>query len=99
MAAAVLGYLFLFFTDLIFRCVRGQRGVGGGDMKLLAALGAWTGCAVLPGLLLAACVLGIATSLVQHGTRAWKESMAFGPYLSLAGGIGLIFEPVVQFLF
>jgi len=98
-AAAALGYLFPYLSDVAFRFVRGYHGLGGGDMKLLAALGAWFGCTALPSLLLAACVLGIAASWLRYGGRAWARSMAFGPFLSLAGGIGLIAEPVVQFLF
>src|SRR5690606_3791885 len=51
-AAAAMGYGLLRITDAVFRRCRGRPGIGGGDMKLLAAIGAWTGWAPLPAVLL-----------------------------------------------
>jgi len=98
-SAAALGYLFLWALNAAFMVLRGRSGLGGGDMKLVAALGAWLGWAPLPAVLLAACVAGIAFSLVAAGRQALGHALAFGPFLSFAGAVGLSAMPVVQFLF
>lgn len=96
---AALAYFFLRLMNTGFIVCRGRVGIGGGDMKLLAALGAWLGWAPLPVLLLSACLAGIAFAAWQQGRQAWNASLAFGPFLALAGGVGLVGEPVVQFIF
>lgn len=97
--AAALGYGLLRGIDLLFRVWRGRAGLGGGDMKLVAALGAWLGWAPLPALLLAACVAGIAYAGAGRARQVWRDSLPFGPFLALAGASGLLGGPVVQFLF
>src|SRR5690606_28746470 len=109
-AGAAVGYMVLWLTDSIFRTIRRRPGMGGGDMKLLAALGAWLGWAAVPHTLLAACCGGIlyaiGATLRPGSPRAlarrcprWRRSIAFGPFLALAGAVGLVGEPVVQLLF
>lgn len=96
---AACGYLLLFATDLPFRCVRRRPGVGGGDMKLAAALGAWLGWQPLPFVLLAACLAGILFAFALWGGRAWAARVALGPFLAGAGACGLVGWPVVQLAF
>lgn len=98
-AAAAAGYLLLRGLDVGFEVWRGQAGLGGGDMKLTAALGAWLGWAPLPGVLLAACLAGIVFAVAGRGRQAWRAPLAFGPFLAMAGGFGLAGDPVVQFVF
>jgi len=98
-AAAAVSYVSLWALDAIFRLWRGRCGLGGGDMKLVAALGAWLGWAPLPGMLFAACVAGILFAVAGGGRAAWRSSLAFGPFLALAGGLWLVGDPVVQFFF
>lgn len=97
--AAVAAYLFMRGLDAAFRLWRGHAGMGGGDMKLFAAQGAWFGWTPLPALLLTACIVAIIYSVVVHGRGGLRAPIAFGPFLALSGGLGLAGDPVVQFLF
>lgn len=97
--AAALAYLLLWAVNALFYHFRGRDGLGGGDMKLAAALGAWLGWAPLPALLLAACVSGISFAFASRGRRAWRASLPLGPFLAAAGAAGLVGAPVVQFVF
>lgn len=98
-AAAAAGYAFLRGTDTLFQWWRGYPGMGGGDMKLLAALGAWLGWEWLPQGLLAACLVGILFAVLRRGGGGRHRPLAFGPFLAFAGAYGLLGGPVVQFLF
>lgn len=84
---AVVGYGFLWLLFHVFRLLTGREGMGYGDFKLLAALGAWFGVAALPGLLLMASLAGVAGAAVLRLTgRAQRgQPLPFGPYLALAG--------------
>ena len=89
---AVFGYLSLWSVFHLFRILTGKHGMGAGDFKLLAALGAWLGWQVLPLIIvlssLVGAVVGItAIALAKMGARA---PMAFGPYLAGAGLIALL---------
>ncbi|QGG80931.1 prepilin peptidase [Litorivicinus lipolyticus] len=89
---AVFGYLSLWSVFHLFRILTGKHGMGAGDFKLLAALGAWMGWQVLPLIIvlssLVGAVVGIsAIALAKMGARA---PMAFGPYLAGAGLIALL---------
>lgn len=90
---AVGGYAVFLFIKQSFRLVSGKHGLGQGDLKLLAAIGAWLGWDALPGVVLIASVSGIFTSLplIILKRRNRKEEIAFGPYLAFAGVIGLIY--------
>lgn len=98
-AAAAAGYLFLRALNAAYAACRGRPGMGGGDIKLIAALGAWLGWSSLPGVLLAAGIGGVLFAFALRGSKAWAASLAFGPFLALAGAFGLVGDPVVQFLF
>lgn len=81
------GYLSLWGVYWGFRLLTGREALGYGDFKLLAALGAWLGWMVLPQLLLAAALAGIAITLLTRLThrRPLNRPLPFGPMLALAG--------------
>ena len=96
---AVAGYLFLWGTYWLFKLATGKEGMGYGDFKLFAALGAWMGWQVLPSIILIAAVLGLLYAmfamLAKQLTRA--QPIAFGPYLAVAGWVTLMWrEPVLS---
>jgi leader peptidase (prepilin peptidase)/N-methyltransferase len=90
---AIAGYLALWAVYWLFKLIRGKEGMGYGDFKLLAALGAWLGWQMLPLIVLLSSVVGaaIGISLVVFKGRDHQIPLAFGPYLAIAGGIALFF--------
>lgn len=96
---AALGYGVLRMSGALFELLRGAPGMGGGDMKLLAALGAWVGWQVLALLLFAACISGLLGVLAFGRGGIWRQSFAFGPHLAGAGAAVLAAPPVVQYFF
>jgi leader peptidase (prepilin peptidase)/N-methyltransferase len=92
--AAALGYLVLFGTARAYRRLRGRDGLGLGDAKLLAALGAWLGLNSLPiVLVLASCTgLGAAGAAMLLGKRVnAATAIPFGPCLALAGWVAWLY--------
>jgi len=89
---AVAGYLFLWVIFHVFRLLTGREGMGQGDFKLLAALGAWFGVEALPMLLLSASLVGvlIGGTLTLTGRASRGQPLPFGPYLALAGLVMLL---------
>ncbi len=94
---AVAGYLALWTVYWVFKLVRGKEGMGYGDFKLLAALGAWLGWQMLPLIVLLSSVVGavIGIMLIVFKGRDHSVPLAFGPYLAIAGGIALFFGPAL----
>jgi len=90
---AVAGYLSLWAVYWAFKLIRGKEGMGYGDFKLLAALGAWLGWQVLPVIVLLSSVVGacIGMTLIVFKGRDHSIPMAFGPFLAIAGAIALFF--------
>lgn len=88
---AVAGYVALWSVYWAFKLIRGKEGMGYGDFKLLAALGAWMGWKALPAIVLLSsavgAVIGISLVLVKH--RDHQQPLPFGPYLAVAGAIAL----------
>jgi leader peptidase (prepilin peptidase)/N-methyltransferase len=84
---AVVGYLFLWSVYWLFKLITGKEGMGQGDFKLLAALGAWLGWEALLSLVLIASITGVAygLSLRVHRRLPQDSQMPFGPFLALAG--------------
>ncbi|MFA7668038.1 MAG: A24 family peptidase [Burkholderiaceae bacterium] len=84
---AVAGYLVLWCVYWVFLIFTGREGMGYGDFKLLAALGAWLGWAALPWVLLVSSLSALAVALVLRlaGRRSDGDTISFGPYLALAG--------------
>ncbi len=98
LASAVLGaaagYLFLWATYWVFKLVTGKEGMGYGDFKLYAAIGAWLGWQALPAVALLAAVAGILYALppILVGRRDRNAPIRFGPFLAAAGSLALIFR-------
>ncbi|OJA57161.1 prepilin peptidase [Burkholderia ubonensis] len=90
---AMAGYLFLWSIYWLFRWLRGIEGIGFGDLKLLAALGAWMGWAALPQVVLFAAVTGAIVGLVAtwRGRMRFEEPIPFGPFLAAGGAATLFF--------
>jgi leader peptidase (prepilin peptidase) / N-methyltransferase len=90
---ATAGYLSLWLVFHAFRLVTGKEGMGYGDFKLFAALGAWLGWRMLPLVILLAAgtgaVLGILMIVLRGRDRA--APMPFGPYLAAAGWLGMMY--------
>ncbi len=88
---AAAGYALLAGLNCAYRLVRGHDGLGGGDCKLLAMLGAWAGPAALPVVLLLAAGGGCLWLLVRRWPGTGGDNhLAFGPWLALAGWITLV---------
>jgi len=89
---ALAGYLSLWLVYHGFRLLTGKEGMGYGDFKLLAALGAWIGWQMLPLIILLSSLVGAVIGLIMIGMKRHKSSqpMPFGPYIALAGWIALM---------
>jgi leader peptidase (prepilin peptidase) / N-methyltransferase len=92
---AVAGYLFLWLVFQLFRLVTGKEGMGYGDFKLFAAIGAWLGWQMLPLVLLLAAFVGAAVGLAMMAARRLGRGVPipFGPYLAGAAWIALLWGP------
>jgi leader peptidase (prepilin peptidase)/N-methyltransferase len=88
---AIFGYLVLWVVHWLFLLVRGVEGMGYGDFKLLAALGAWLGWAALPQIVLIAAVTGAVIGLLAtwRGRMRFEEPLPFGPFLAAGGALTL----------
>ena len=89
---AALGYLSLWAVYWLFKLATGKEGMGYGDFKLLAALGAWMGWTMLPLVILLSSVVGavVGISLIVFTNRGRDNPIPFGPYLAVAGLIALV---------
>lgn len=89
---AVLGYLSLWSVYWLFKLVTGKEGMGYGDFKLLALIGAWGGWQVLPMTLVLSSVVGalIGLCLLRWRKASLGTAMPFGPYLAIAGWIAVL---------
>lgn len=90
---AIAGYLSLWSVYWLFKLVTGKEGMGHGDFKLLAALGAWLGWTLLPAVILLSSVVGavIGLSLILFRRHGREVPIPFGPYLAGAGLLSLWF--------
>jgi leader peptidase (prepilin peptidase)/N-methyltransferase len=88
---AVAGYLSQWLVYWAFKLATGKEGMGFGDFKLLAAIGAWLGWQALPLVILLSSVVGAAAgiSLMVFTERGREHPIPFGPYLAAAGLIAL----------
>ncbi len=89
---AVAGYLFLWLVFHLFRLLTGKDGMGYGDFKLFAALGAWLGWQMLPLILLLSAGVGalVGIALILARRRGRDIPIPFGPYLAGAGWVALL---------
>ncbi len=88
---AMAGYLSLWSVFWLFKLATGKEGMGYGDFKLLAALGAWLGWQLLPAIILLSSIVGalVGISLILALGRERNLPIPFGPYLAAAGLIAL----------
>lgn len=89
---AVAGYMLLWTMYWVYKIFTGKEGIGYGDFKLLAAIGAWGGVTILPSTLLYASILAVIVSLLLSPfTKNMPHSyVAFGPYLAAAGWLNIV---------
>jgi len=95
---AVAGYLSLWSVYWLFKLVTGKEGMGHGDFKLLAALGAWLGWQLLPAIILISSLVGaiVGISLMVFRKHGREVPIPFGPYLAVAGVVCLWFGGEIQ---
>lgn len=91
-AGAMVGYLTLWSIFWLFKLLTGKEGMGYGDFKLLAALGAWVGVGQLPVIILFSSLVGavVGIALILFRQHDKQNPIPFGPYLAVAGWIALI---------
>ncbi len=97
---AITGYLFLWTLYWVFKLATGKEGMGYGDFKLLALLGAWMGWQMLPLIVLLSSLVGAVAgiSLILFKNHGRQQAIPFGPYLAIAGYVALIKgEEITQF--
>jgi leader peptidase (prepilin peptidase)/N-methyltransferase len=95
---ALAGYLSLWGVYQLFKLVTGKEGMGYGDFKLLAALGAWLGWGSLHIIILLSAVVGaiIGIAMIVFRGRDRQLPFPFGPYLAAAGWITLLYGDAIQ---
>lgn len=88
---AIAGYLALWSVYWLFKLMTGKEGMGYGDFKLLAAIGAWLGWMMLPVVILLSSVVGavVGISLIVFARHGRNQAIPFGPYLAGGGLIAL----------
>jgi len=94
---AIAGYLSLWSVYHLFRLLTGKEGMGYGDFKLFAALGAWLGWKMLLPIILFAAAVGAIVGIAMLAFRGQSRStpIAFGPFLAAAGWFVLMFGPEI----
>jgi leader peptidase (prepilin peptidase)/N-methyltransferase len=95
---ALAGYLSLWSVNYLFRMIRGKDGMGYGDFKLLAALGAWLGYQMLPMIILVSAAVGATIGIgmiifLKHDRRV---PIPYGPYLATAGWVAMMWGPALM---
>ncbi|WOE30616.1 MULTISPECIES: A24 family peptidase [unclassified Acinetobacter] len=86
----IIGFLCLWIVYYLFKLCTGKEGMGYGDFKLLAALGAWLGPFMLPLIILLSSCMGAIIGLILIKVRQQNLPFAFGPYIAIAGWIALL---------
>jgi len=95
---AMAGYLILWSVYHLFKLLTKKEGMGFGDFKLLAALGAWAGYSYLPQIILVSSVVGsiAGISMLLIGKTKQQQPIPFGPYLAVAGWIALLWGETIN---
>ena len=98
---AILGYLSLWSVNWIFKMVRGKEGLGQGDFKLLAAIGAWLGWQCLAATIILSSLIGatVGIYMVTILGKNKNHPIPFGPYLSVAAFIFIIWGPQINSIY
>jgi leader peptidase (prepilin peptidase)/N-methyltransferase len=86
----IIGFLCLWVVYYLFKIVTGKEGMGYGDFKLLAALGAWMGPLMLPLVVLLSSLVGAIIGIILLKVRKENQPFAFGPYIAIAGWIAFL---------
>lgn len=86
----IIGFLCLWIVYYLFKIITGKEGMGYGDFKLLAALGAWMGPFLLPLIVLLSSFVGAVIGIILLKIRKKNQPFAFGPYIAIAGWIAFI---------
>lgn len=98
----IFGYMSLWSIFIIFKLVTGKEGMGHGDFKLLAMLGAWVGWKMLFVIVLTSSVVGatVGVTMILLKKNERGTQIPFGPYLAAAGWLSLLWGPqLLQFYF
>ena len=96
---AIAGYLSLWSVYWLFKLATGKEGMGYGDFKLLAVLGAWLGWQMLPLIILLSAIVGavVGIAMIILLDRDHQVPIPFGPYLAGAGLIALLWgDPIIN---
>ncbi|MCC5795808.1 MAG: prepilin peptidase [Methylophaga sp.] len=95
---AIAGYLSLWLVFHGFKLLTGKEGMGYGDFKLLAALGAWLGWQFLPAIVLLSSLVGavVGLSLMLLKKQQQDQPIPFGPYLAVAGWLALVWGEAIN---
>jgi leader peptidase (prepilin peptidase)/N-methyltransferase len=90
---AAAGYVSLWSVYQLFKLITGKEGMGYGDFKLLAALGAWLGWQLLPLVIVLSAAVGsvVGITLILAGQRSRQAEIPFGPYLAGAGWLAMLY--------
>jgi leader peptidase (prepilin peptidase) / N-methyltransferase len=110
LVGACVGYLSLWLINLTFKKIKGCDGMGGGDFKLFAAIGAWLGWqALIPVVYLAACVGLVLSGFLIVAKKVWidehgNKKFPFGPDLAFAAGVQIVigddwFYRLIEFIY
>ena len=86
----VIGFLCLWIVYILFKVITGKEGMGYGDFKLLAALGAWMGPFLLPLIVLLSSLVGAIIGIILLKIKKENQPFAFGPYIAIAGWIAFL---------
>jgi len=87
----LLGFLSLWIVVKVFYLITKKHGMGQGDFKLLAVLGAWLGPMMLPLIILLSSLLGSIVGIILMKKKGESKPFAFGPYIAVAGIIALLY--------
>lgn len=87
----VLGFMSLWLVVKLFYLITKKHGMGQGDFKLLAALGAWLGAGMLPLIILLSSLIGAMVGTVLLRRAGESQPFAFGPYIAMAGVVALLY--------
>lgn len=95
---AIAGYLILWSVYQLFKLLTKKEGMGFGDFKLLAALGAWVGYSYLPQIILISSVVGsvAGVAMLIIGKTKQQQPIPFGPYLAIAGWVALLWGETIN---
>lgn len=96
---AVFGYMIPWLIYWIYKVIRHKEGMGYGDFKLYACLGAWLGVYMLPAIIFISCVLGAIFGGILLLNRKKDIPFSFGPYISIAGFIVLVWGERINALY